>query len=193
MAWWISHEPESNYERFAMSEDDLKGKKASEQDSPFMAVGGLFDGVSQILGKFGELAEKAELFRQAQSEQPEKKIAGSYGFSVKFGGAGDTRSDVKPIKKSPRTKTESNAYVAPEIREPHVELFEEADHLLLIVEMPGVSCDDVELTFAKNMLHLKGKSRSGTFAATVELPREFGPDQVNISANNGVIEIRLTH
>ena len=178
--------------------EETKKQDASADLSAMLGIGGLFDGVSNLITKFGELAEKGEALRSAthQSESPSgKKVTTSYGFNVKFGPGGDNATEIKPMQRSGQTARTHSAPSpvpqVPRIREPHVELFDEGDHLLVVAEMPGVSSEDVNLSFIEKMLHIHGTSKVAEFKKELELPSEFGPDQVAITANNGVIEIRL--
>lgn len=183
-----------------MSDKEEPQKKEAAADlSAMLGIGGLFDGVSNLISKFGELAEKGESLRSAthQSESPSgKKMTTSYGFNVKFGPGTDNDLNVKPIQKPGQSTNPSSkpkpATQVPRVREPHVELFDEGDHLLVVAEMPGVSSEDVNLSFLDKTLHIHGTSKVAEFKKELELPRVFGPDQVAITANNGVIEIRLT-
>lgn len=179
--------------------EETKKQDASADLSAMLGIGGLFDGVSNLITKFGELAEKGEALRSAthQSETPSgKKMTTSYGFNVKFGAGGDSAAEIKPMQKPGQTTRTQSApspvAQVPRIREPHVELFDEGDHLLVVAEMPGVSSEDVNLSFIEKILHIHGTSKVAEFKKELELPSEFGPDQVAITANNGVIEIRLT-
>jgi len=176
-----------------MADDDRKKtRRSTEEDASTLGMGGLFDGVTNLLGKFEALAEKAEAFRNSQEESPSgKKIAGSYGFSVKFGTGADSDLDVKPVRKHTVTPSAKPPVTESRVREPHIEMFDEGDHLLIVAEMPGVSSEDVSLTFVEKTLHIKGASKFGQFSTAIDLPREVGPDQVAISANNGVVELRI--
>jgi len=53
---------------------------------------GILDGVSDLIGKLGDLAEKGEQFSktvQFQGKGPAKDLKGVYGFSVKTGLGGE--------------------------------------------------------------------------------------------------------
>ena len=182
-----------------MSEkDEAKNKEAAADLSGMLGLGGIFDGVSNLISKFGELAEKGESLRSGshQSETSTgKKMSTSYGFNVKFGPGKDGKDNdlnVQPIQKSVKSESSAPVPIVPRIREPHVELFDEGDHVLVIAEMPGVSSENVSLSFIEKMLHIHGVSKTAEFKKELALPREFGPDQVAITANNGVVEIRLS-
>lgn len=162
-------------------------------------MGGLLDGMANILGKLGELAEKGQELKQSGQfgSSDGKSMAGSYGVSVRFGtGSGaksGTKSDaeVTPLKKAAGKPVAKAAKPAADAREPHVDVFTESDHLLIVAEMPGVPQDKIELEFDGSSLRLVGRSERVLFEKRIELSREFTPDDVQVSVNNGVAEIRL--
>ncbi len=170
-----------------------------------LGMGGFLDGVSNLINKFGELAERGETLRKSMGDAAgnSKPIRTSGEFSVRFGGLGGKDGDavsVKPVNQESRSSTTTSTKNAkstqsttvPKQREAYVELFEEETHLLLLAEMPGVASDQVQLNFADKLLTIEGQSQTAHFKSQVELPRVFTMEQVSIAANNGVIEIRLS-
>ena len=68
--------------------NDKSNEKSIDMDG-LLAMGGMLGGFSQIIQQLGSLAEKGEQLKrasQSDSSDPAKKIAGSFGYSVKFGG-----------------------------------------------------------------------------------------------------------
>ena len=177
--------------------DETQPKDAVPDLSGMLGLGGIFEGVSNLINKFGELAEKGESLRTAvnQSETSTgKQFTSSYGVNVQFGLGKDKKNDlnVSPMAKPFQSAPASPPPSVPRIREPHVEIFDEGDHVLVIAEMPGVSSEDVNLAFLDRNLHIHGVSKVAEFKKELPLPGDFGPEQVSITANNGVVEIRLT-
>lgn len=167
--------------------------KPTGDTSESLPIGGLLDGVASILGRLGELAEKGEALRREGHFESKsgKDIRGSYGFTVKLGGDGNkvtTEPTVTPHKKTnPQTKAAEQSLV----RSPHVDLFEESDHLLIIAEMPGVPVDQVTVRFNERKLLLAGQAARLRFETEIDVPCVCNPDDVSVTANNGVIEIRI--
>lgn len=154
--------------------------------------GGLLDGMANLLGKLGELAEKGEHLRRTGDFQSDdgKSVAGSYGFSVRFGPGGQ-RSDamnVAPVQKNESAKATP---VRPDAREPQVDTFVEADHILVVAEMPGIRVEDIAVEFSGTQMTLVGASPRVRFEKTLPLGHAFSPDDVEITMNNGVVEIHL--
>ena len=180
--------------------EEIKNKQSAADLSAMLGIGGIFDGVSNLISKFGELAEKGEGLRSAMREGETasgKKFTTSYGVNVRFGlgkdGIGkEGEYSVDPVSKETKSNSKSSNQV-PRVREPNVELFDEGDHLQIIAEMPGVSSENVHLTFVEKNLLIEGVSKVAEFKKELLLPRIFGPEQVNITANNGIVEIRLSN
>lgn len=180
--------------------DDMKQKQAAADLTAMLGIGGLFDGVSNLITKFGELAEKGESLRASVGEgetSSGKKFTTSYGVNVRFGGGKDVTGkdgdySVQPVQKPSKPDSKPTTSI-PRVREPNVELYDEGDHVQIIAEMPGVCSEDVHLTFIEKSLWIQGMSKVAEFKKELLLPREFGPEQVTITANNGVVEIRLSN
>lgn len=173
--------------------DDSKRKSTSSGNAQGnVQFGGLLDGMANLIGKLGELAEKGqELKRSGQFESDDRRtVAGSYGFSVKFG-PGGTRDDAMKVAPVDTGKKPTKTSSRPECREPHVDVFEEPDHVLVIAEMPGVPVEQVELDFEQTQMTLIGNSPRVRFEKRIELGSAFEPSDVTTSINNGIVEIKL--
>ena len=190
-------------------EPNSEKKEASPDLAGMLGMGGFLDGVSNLITKFSELAERGESIRKTSGEtESGKPFQTSAGFTVKFGSGrdaansesgGSAPSQVAPFsassKASQRTSAaaSSPAESAPRVREPHIDVYEEEDHTLLLAEMPGVAVEDLQLRFDGDKLFLEGASKSALFKAEIALPRVYEAQHVSTSANNGVIEIRLSN
>ena len=107
--------------------DETQPKDAVPDMSGMLGLGGIFEGVSNLINKFGELAEKGESLRTAinQSETSTgKKMTTSYGVNVQFGLGKDKNNDlnVSPMTKPFQSAPTSPPPSVPRIREPHVEI-----------------------------------------------------------------------
>ncbi len=204
----ICEETKRYYKAEQMDDKDpTPDKKEAQADlSAMLGMGGFLDGVTNLINKFGELAERGETLRKSSGETASgKAYQSSAGFSIKFGPgkdgtAGSDAMHVAPVnqrttKPAPRSQTTATEHPAPtaamKIREPHIDIFEEEEHTLILAEMPGVATDDLQLTFDELKLQIEGKSKTAHFKADVDLPRVYSQEQVSLNANNGVIEIHL--
>ena len=201
-------------------EPNSEKKETAPDLSAVLGMGGFLDGVTNLISKFGELAERGETLRQATGEtESGKAYQSSMGFSVKFGPGKEgavsdamhvapvnARSNRPPARASTATQNATSESdkgrlksstaskdTSPQLREPHVDVYEEADHTLLLAEMPGVATDDLQLRFEGCKLFLEGSSKTALFRAEIELPQVYEAHQVSVTANNGVIEMRLSN
>jgi HSP20 family protein len=181
-----------------MAERDEATRDGDESPNPavdaFGGLGGLTNGIANLLGKLGELAEKGEELRKSgefQTGAGNKDAKASYGFSMRFGAGDKSKNEpqVQSFKKTNRPKNTAKPQV--EDREPQVDVFNEGDHLLVVAEMPGIAKEDILVEFEDKQLTLTGKSSRVRFRKQIELPLEVTQDAVQLSINNGVVELKL--
>lgn len=154
-----------------------------------LGLGGIFSGLSDLVGKLNDLAKTGEeLRRTGEIHGAGKEVKGIYGFTVKVG-LGDQAPQVESfgnIRKDEKT----GRTVVQEIREPVVDLFEEKDHLLIVVEMPGISAADVQLEVKDDVLTLAAAKGEKKYRKELLLPAAYPKEKMRLSCNNGVLEIR---
>ncbi len=117
----------------------------------------------------------------------------------------NTQVMAKQKKQEVIAKTENPLVPARIVRSvPRVDILEDADQLLLIAELPGVSADSLEIKFANDTLTLRGTRQPDITGKPVlgqlvvmEYSRSFvlpqGIDATKISAKlvNGLLEVHL--
>jgi len=156
-------------------------------------IDGILKGFSDIVEKLGELAEKGEQLSRTGEiswKAGEKDLKGIYGFSMKVGVGGDRGGvKVEPFGNIRRDRETGRSEVQ-EIREPIVDVFEEEDHVLVVAEMPGISAADVRLDVQDDLLTLRAEKGEKKYRKEVLLPGSYPRDRMNVTANNGMVEIR---
>jgi len=164
-----------------------KGPGYIELDGiPF--IGGLLKGIE----KFVDLAERVEdaggeIKRVQEIKGAKGKVRGIYGFSVRTG-IGErpkiqTFGNIKETKKGP-------AIV--ETREPIVDVFDEKDHLLIVVELPGVSKDAVKLNLKGDILILEAsEGDKRKYYKEILLPSKVNAETEERTYKNGILEIKF--
>ena len=156
-----------------------------------VGLDGLLGGFTDLLEKLSDLAEKGETLRKSGTLQGSSDdVKGVFGFTVKVGGLGDNGEPrVEPfgnIRKDERT----GESVVQEVREPMVDLFEETDHLLVVAEMPGISAADVKIEVEKDLLTLAAEKGKKKYCKEVLLPKPYPREKMEITCNNGILEIK---
>jgi HSP20 family protein len=165
-----------------------RGRK-SEEGSNF---GGVFKGLTDLIEKLGDLAEKGEQLKKS-GEFHKKDLKGVYGFSVKMGlgDKGDQEIKVEPFG-NVRRDERSGETVVQEIREPVVDVFEEKDFTLVVAEMPGISTKNVKLEVKDDLLTIYAEKQDKKYRKEILLPRAYPREKMQMSCNNGILEIKCS-
>ncbi|NMH66466.1 Hsp20/alpha crystallin family protein [Shewanella salipaludis] len=161
------------------------------------SLGGILQGLGGLVEKLGELAEKGEQLKRSgefnvDGKGEHKDLKGVYGFSVKvgLGEEGERQVDVQPFGNVRRDK-ETGISVVEAVREPLVDIFDEADHVLVVAEMPGICEQDLKLELSDDILELTAEKGNNKYHKEILLPGEFTAECMTTSMKNGVMEIRL--
>ena len=171
----------------------MKTKHNTNEDNPrgesILGLGGIFSGLSDLVGKLNELAETGEELRHTgEIHGAGKEVKGIYGFTVKVG-LGGKAPHIESFGNIRKDKKTGEAVVQ-EIREPAVDLFEEQDHLLIVAEMPGISAKDVQIEVKDDVLTLSAAKGEKKYRKEVLLPGTYAKEKMRLSCNNGVLEIK---
>lgn len=178
--------------------DETKGRQSDEPDSPGKTtnlpfnLGGILEGLGGLVEKLGELAEAGEkLSRSGEFKDASGRLRGVYGIHVKtgLGERGQQELRVEPFGNvRPRTAGEPPEE---DIREPLVDIHEEKDHLLVLVELPGVGKENVTLEFAEDRLKLSAQRGKTSYRKEITLPEQFSEENMHWDCKNGILQIRL--
>lgn len=90
---------------------------------------------------------------------------------------------------------------------PAVDIKEEADHFLVLADVPGVNPEDIEVTMENGMLSIKGERREehteekegykriersfGSFHRRFSLPDSADPEGITARSKNGSLEVTV--
>lgn len=184
-----------------VSEDDTKqgSSKSSDKSDKLDKVvnnafnlGGLLGGLGGFIEKLGELAEAGEeLSRSGEFKDIGGKLRGVYGISVKtaLGDRGQTELKVEPFGNVRGSSADRPR--GEDVREPLVDIHEEDDHVLVLVELPGVAKENVNLELVDGRLKLSAQRGKTTYRKEVDLPENCSPEKMNWECSNGILQVRL--
>lgn len=151
-------------------------------------LGGLSKGIGNLLDLVAKMAEEGEeeATRAGRVEALGGKLQGVYGFTVRLGLGG------RPlVQQFGNIRETGSGLVVTETREPLVDVLDEGDHLLVIVEMPGVGEEDVRLRIEGEILEVVAVTRSRRYRREVLLPTAVDPASLVRSYRNGILEVRI--
>ena len=152
-------------------------------------LGGILRGLGDLVEKLNELGETGQEFsKTGEIGGPGRKPRGIYGFSVKVG-LGDEGPRIEPFGNI-RRDIKSGRTEVQEVREPMVDVFEEDDHLLVLAELPGIGKENLRVDLKDDVLTISAESGDKKYRKEVLLPRSVSKEKMQVSCNNGVLEIK---
>ncbi|MEM5787268.1 MAG: Hsp20/alpha crystallin family protein [Syntrophobacteraceae bacterium] len=154
-------------------------------------IGNIFGGLTDLIEKLGELAEKGEELSKVgnlKADEKSKGVKGVYGVSVKFG-IGGQPPKVEPFGNI-REDIKTGRSVVQEVREPIVDVFEEENHILVLAEMPGVEAEDVKVSVNQEILTFSAEREDRKYRKEVLIPGECSADRIRVTCKNGIVEIK---
>ncbi len=154
--------------------------------------GGFLSGLTNLIEKLGELAEKGEELKGLQ-EFGNDELKGVYGFTIRTGirgSEGGTGVKVEPFG-NVRPDEKTGRAMVHEVIEPPVDIFEEPDHVSVVIELPGVGPDDLTVELNDDILNIKAERNKKKYQKEILLPAAFKNEQMTQTCRNGILEIRF--
>lgn len=148
------------------------------------SIGEMFKGLGSFIDLVSEMEEKGQekVERTGEIKTPGGKAM--YGFSIKMGGLGPTierfGNIVRETEKGP---------VVEEMREPFMDLFEEAGGLEVIAELPGVEEKDISCEIKDGVLIVSTGGDGRKYRKEVLLPCKASI--LKTSYRNGIFKLSL--
>jgi HSP20 family protein len=157
-------------------------------------LGGFLGKLGSMMEKLADLAESGQnLSRSGEIPglDPQGKLRGVYGFSVKtnIGNGGQQEVKIEPFGNIHRES--SGEAVVEDVREPLCDVHEEEDHVLVLAEIPGVSKKDVQLELCGDRLTIRAQRGEKRYRKEVSLPGSFSEQAMRWECSNGILNIRL--
>jgi HSP20 family protein len=134
------------------------------------------------------LEKQGEISKTGSINGPGEQLRGIYGFTVKVG-LGDQGPRIEPFGNI-RRDADSGRTEVQEVREPMVDVFEEEDHLLVLAELPGVGKDDIKVDVKDDVLTITAERGDKKYRKEVLLPCCVPKSKMQVTCNNGVLEIK---
>ncbi len=151
------------------------------------ALRGIMEQLAEGLGKFAAVAAtEAGREHAAQGGNGSRMV---FGYSIRMGEGGLSAESFGNV---PPKKHTASAHPAAAMRQPIVDIFEEADGYLVVAELPGVPLQDVACTVQGAMLHIR-TAGPRPYAKEVELPGPANPQSLRVTCQHGILEVRLDH
>ena len=157
-------------------------------------LGGFLGKLGGAVEKLADLAQRGEGLAKTgelRGLDPQGKLRGVYGFSVRtgIGGQGEPEVKIEPFGNI-RREPSGDAFVE-DVREPLVDVYEEDDHVLVLAEIPGVSKKDVKLDLCGDRLAIRAQRGEKRYQKEVALPAAFAEEKMHWECASGILKIRF--
>jgi len=171
--------------------DKNKKKKTNEKVEFDFGVGkmsfsNLFKGIADFIETAAKLSDESEEIKKEGKIKLGKDIRGVYGINIRTMTGGkphfETFGNIKQTDKGP---------VVEEEREPVVDVFDEADYIQIIAELPGVFKKDIHLEIKGDILEISAKSEKRRYSKEVLLPHKVKKEGMISSYKNGILEVKF--
>jgi HSP20 family protein len=149
-----------------------------------ISFGGLFKGLGNLIDLASKLSEEG-VERKGEIKGFPKGTRGVYGFSIR------TLAGKPVIESFGNIRETAKGPVVEEVREPIVDVFDEKDRILVIIELPGVSEEEIIIEVTGDILNLTASDSDRKYAREILLPCKVKADSVKTSYKNGILEVTL--
>jgi HSP20 family protein len=177
-----------------------KKRKETEEKTGFdfdlgtgkLGLGGIFKGIGNLMDLAAKLQQegKSEFSRTGEIKGLGSKGAKAvYGFSIKLGGLAGESPQVQTFGNV--KKDEKGAPVVEEVREPLVDVFDEADRITIIAEIPGVEEEKIKIEIKDDILELEAEDSDKKYHKEVLLPSKVKKKSLCSTYKNGVLKITI--
>ena len=154
-----------------------------------LGFGELFKGIGNFVDLLAQMSEQGEAEVKRTGEIKFKgsdKLRGVYGFTIRTGIGG-----IPQVEHFGNVRKTEEGPVVVEVREPLVDTFDEGDSILVVVELPGVSEDEIQVETNDDILTL-ATTGERKYTKEILLPSVVDSATMQKSYKNGILELRLT-
>jgi HSP20 family protein len=162
----------------------MSGKRTRGDARIDLGLGEILKGLGGFIDLVSELGEGKEIRRSGELRGP-GEVRGVYGLSIKsLGGVPvvEQFGNIRPTERGPEVS---------DVREPLADIFDEADHVLVVVELPGVVDEGIKIEVEGDILTLQASGRERRYAKELLLPAQVDAASLQRSFQNAILEIRL--
>jgi len=164
--------------------DDGKGGATLD-----FGLGGIFKGLGGFLDLVSDMVETGESEVTRTGEFKIKglgdKAQGIYGFTVRSGIGGTPQ-----VEHFGNVQATEEGPVVAEVREPLVDLFDEAEEIVITVELPGAAEEEIQIEVEEDILSLETGGEN-KYAKEILLPSAVDSASLQTTFRNGILELRL--
>jgi HSP20 family protein len=146
----------------------------------------LTSGLASLITLLTDLEKKGELPRSGRREKN--------GVTVEYSLGGRPLTEGAPAAdepEAPRPVTRPAQPVGLELVEPTTDIFDEAEEILLLFELPGVRLGQIRCLLDGDILLLDAKTETRLYRKELLIEAALADEKPRLQLRNGVLEVRL--
>ncbi|OOM77814.1 Hsp20 family protein [Clostridium sp. BL-8] len=159
-----------------------------KQDDDNIGLGSIFRGLDKLINIVGDMLEneESEVDIKGALNDPEKskKVTANYGVNIKIGG--ENFKGIKDINSFNKMK---DSYNKEKIIEPATDVFDEEERVLIVMELPGVSEEDIKIEVESNILKIEAEVNNNIYIKNVKLSFVPITESITSQLNNSIYSI----
>jgi len=163
---------------------------------------GLKIDLGKLLSSPEEVRDRLQQLREKLKQAGGKEVLGDEEWrngSISVGGyfrtrgiLGDAEYHIGTTSRPSSQKGTERESEAPEVVEPAADVFDEADEIMIIAEVPGVNMEDLELKIEDKVISLSSKPTARrSYRKEIPLDSQPVPESLEANCRNGILEIHL--
>ncbi len=123
------------------------------------------------------------------------KMGSPFVFGVNMNIGPDGKPNIGSFGNVKQSSEGGESEVKPE-RDPLVDIYEEDGHYVVVVEVPGVKKEDIELRASTNEIEISAEAPEDAeinrkYHKVIPLPGEINPEVAKARYQNGILEVKL--
>ena len=165
-----------------------KKRKTEGEVSIDLGLGGLFKGLGEFIDLLSDMTETSDEVTRGGEFKVKglgEKGRGVYGFSVRTGIGGIPR-----VEHFGNIRTTEEGTQVADVREPLVDVFDEAQEIIVVAELPGVGEEEIRVEIQDDVLSLETTGER-KYAKEILLSAPVDAANMQKSYKNGILELRL--
>lgn len=167
----------------------MPGNRDNSEDDK---IDNLFKGLNRFVDIISDMVETGKSLSQFSGEigdlNKQDKIHGKYGISIGF--CDGNKESINQIRDTVNRKTKKGRETIKEF-EPAFDIYEEEDRILIVMEMPGVSEENIALSQFGKELEIAAESSFRKYKKRIQLSIEPENTEINKSVKNGILKITI--
>lgn len=157
--------------------DDDEDKKSN--------LNSIFKGLDKFINLIADMIESNKDQLNINGDINKDKLAGKYGFNIKLGSNNLNGIDrINEINKRIKNVQKKMKPI-----EPSTDIFDEEDKVIIVMELPGIKDDEIQLDINNNIITIRASGTKSNFYKNISL--KFTPKTEDITAklNNSIYSI----